>query len=90
MVTFSAQGDKNYRATDEPSNFLDHVMGTVKMEKSGYRRQKLRVRGGGVVVHGMEREFEFEESFTKLSDPSGRMRKRVSIEDSGLNPCRSL
>ena len=54
------------------------------MEKSGYRRQKLRVRGGGVVVHGMEREFEFEESFTKLSDPSGRMRKRVSIEGSDL------
>ena len=51
------------------------------MEKSGYKRNKLRLRGGGVVVHGMEREFEFEESFTKLSDSSGRMRKRVSVSE---------
>ena len=57
-------------------------MGTVRMEKSGYRRSKLRLRGGGngVVIHGMEREFEFEESFTKLADTSGRMRKRVNVD----------
>ena len=75
-----------HRATDEPTNFLDHVMGTVRMEKSGYRRSKLRLRGGGnggggVVIHGMEREFEFEESFTKLADTSGRMRKRVNVDN---------
>ena len=62
-------------------------MGTLRMEKSGYRRSKLRLRGGvggggsGVVIHGMEREFEFEESFTKLADTSGRMRKRVNVEN---------
>ena len=60
-----------HRATDEPTNFLDHVMGTVRMEKSGYRRSKLRLRGGGnggggVVIHGMERELNLRKALLSL------------------------
>ena len=71
-------------------------MGTLRIEKSGYRRSKLRLRGGvgggggGVVIHGMEREFEFEESFTKLADTSGRMRKRVNVENYNPDATRNV
>merc|ERR1712113_994420 len=69
-----------FRSTEEMPNFEDHVMGTVRMEKSGGRRFRVRaLRRDGVVVRGIETGFGLDD-LTKLTDSSGRMRSRVKTE----------
>ena len=58
------------------SNFADHVMGTVKIEKSGYRRFKMRGLKKEMILRG----FEFDIEETKMFDSTGRMRSRVRSE----------
>lgn len=70
-----------FRSTEESANFEDHVMGTVRMEKSGGRRFRVRaLRRDGVVVRGIETGFGLEDGLTKLTDSTGRMRSRVKTE----------
>lgn len=65
-----------YRSTALDSNFADHVMGTVKIEKSGYRRFKMRGLKKEMILRG----FEFDIEETKMFDSTGRMRSRVRSE----------